>query len=152
MQNFYQFGNLSHLAQALQLEHCFPTLGGWRTHAMRKRKPVTYLRSYRLRWGLSQHELASLLGWKRAEVISRIEKKQRPPTLKFVIGCCILFCTPAAELFPNIWTCVEADLMTRLWDYYEKIQGDPSRKTKKQIELLEHAIERAKERHRKPLL
>ena len=42
--------------------------------------------------------------------------------------------------------------MTRLWDYYEKIQGDPSRKTKKQIELLEHAIERAKERHRKPLL
>jgi hypothetical protein len=38
--------------------------------------------------------------------------------------------------------------MARVWEYYEKIQGDPSRKTKKQIVLLEEAIERAKERSR----
>jgi transcriptional regulator with XRE-family HTH domain len=119
---------------------------------MKIKKPVNYLRSYRLRWGLSQGELAYLLGWKRPEAISRVEKKQRPPTLKLVIGCFILFGTPAAELFPDISARLEADVMARIWNHYEKIQGDPSRRIKKQIELLEDAIERDKERHRKPRL
>jgi transcriptional regulator with XRE-family HTH domain len=116
---------------------------------MRKKNPVNYLRSYRLRWGLQQSELATLLGWHRPEIISRIEKKQRPPTLKMVIACFILFGTPAAELFPDLCSRIEAEVIARIWDYYERIQGDPSRRTKKQIEQLEDASERAKERHRK---
>lgn len=116
---------------------------------MKKKSSVNYLRSYRLRWGLSQGELVYLLGWKRPELISRIEKKQRPPTLKLVIACFVLFGTPAAELFPDISARIEAEVMARIWDYYESIQGDPSRKAKKKIELLEAAIERAKERSRK---
>jgi transcriptional regulator with XRE-family HTH domain len=117
---------------------------------MKTKKSVSYLRSYRLRWGLSQKQLAYLLGWPRSEVISRVEKKQRPPSLKLVIACFILFGAPAAELFPDITAGVEAVVMARLWDYYEKIQGDGSRKTKKQIELLEDAIQRAKERSHQP--
>jgi transcriptional regulator with XRE-family HTH domain len=113
---------------------------------MKSRKPVNYLRSYRLRWGLSQGELAHLLGWKRPEVVSRIEKKQRPPTLKLVIACFILFGTPAAELFPDISASIEIDVMARVQEMYETIQGNPSRTIKRQIELLESAIERADER------
>ena len=113
---------------------------------MKTKKPINYLRSYRLRWGLSQRQLANLLGWRGSEVISRIEKKQRPPSLKLVIACFILFGTPAAELFPDITAGVETLVMARVWDFYEKIQGDPSRKTKKQIELLEEAIKRAEKR------
>ena len=116
---------------------------------MKIKKSVSYLRSYRLRWGLSQGELAHLLGWSRPDVISRIEKKQRPPTLKLVIGCFILFGTPAAELFPDVSARVETEVMSRVWELYEKIQGNPSRKTKTQIELLEDAIERAKQRNPK---
>jgi DNA-binding XRE family transcriptional regulator len=119
---------------------------------MKTKKTVSYLRSYRLRWGLSQKQLAYLLGWPRSEVISRIEKKQRLPSLKLVIACFILFGAAAAELFPDIAAGVEAIVMERIWEFYEKIQGDPSRKTKKQIELLEEAIERAKERSRQPRL
>ena len=115
---------------------------------MKARKPVNYLRSYRLRWGLSQGELAHLLGWKRPEVVSRIEKKQRPPTLKLVIACFILFGAPAAELFPDISASIDADVMARVWEMYEKVQGDPSRKTKIKIELLEGAIQRADQRKR----
>ena len=92
------------------------------------------------------------MGWKRAEVISRIEKKQRPPTLKLVIACFILFGTPAAELFPDISASIETDVMARVWELYEKIQGDPSRKTKIKIELLEGAIKRAEQRKQKPRL
>jgi transcriptional regulator with XRE-family HTH domain len=119
---------------------------------MKTRKPVNYLRSYRLRWGLSQGELAHLLGWKRPEVVSRIEKKQRPPTLKLVIACFILFGAAAAELFPDISASIETDVMARVWELYEEIQGDPSRKTKIKIELLEGAIKRAEQRKQVPRL
>lgn len=115
---------------------------------MKTRTPVNYLRSYRLRWGLSQGELANLLGWKGPEVISRIEKKQRAPTLRLMIACFILFGTPAAELFPDISAGIEMDVMARVQEMYETIQGDPSRKTKRHIELLESAIERADLRKR----
>lgn len=95
---------------------------------MKPKNPRHYLRSYRLRWGLSQSELASLLGWKRSEIISRIEKKKRYPTLRFVMACFVLFGTSAAELFPDIAASVEADVIDRVWDFYEEIQGNPSRK------------------------
>jgi transcriptional regulator with XRE-family HTH domain len=116
---------------------------------MKTRKPLNYLRSYRLRWGLSQGELANLLGCKTAGVISRIEKKLRAPTLKIVMGCFVLFVTPAAEVFPDISGTVETDVMERVWELYEKVQGDPSRKTKTKIELLESIIERAERRMHK---
>jgi DNA-binding XRE family transcriptional regulator len=113
---------------------------------MKAKKPINYLRSFRLRWGLSQGELSNLLGWDRPDVISRIEKKQRLPSLKLVIACFILFGTSAAELFPDISSGVEDMVMARVWDMYESIQGTPSRKTKMKIALLENAIERAEKR------
>ena len=116
---------------------------------MNTRRPLNYLRSYRLRWGLSQGELAILLGCKTAGVISRIEKKLRPPTLKVMIGCFVLFGTPVAEIFPDISGSVEANVMERVWELYEKIQGDPSKKTKAKIEFLEKSIERANQRNHK---
>jgi transcriptional regulator with XRE-family HTH domain len=122
---------------------------GWPTNGMKTRKPSNYLVSYRLRWGLSQTELAHLLGSKSAGVITRIEKKLRAPTLKVMIGCFIIFGTSAAELFPDISASVEADVMDRVWELYEKVQGDPSRRTKMKIELLEGAIDRANERKHK---
>jgi transcriptional regulator with XRE-family HTH domain len=117
---------------------------------VKTRKPVNYLRSYRLRWGLSPGELAQLLGWTGAEVVSRIEKKHRPPTLKLVIACFILFGTAAAELFPDISASIETAVMAQVWEMYEKIQGDPSRKTKAKIELFEAAIKRAEQRKHVP--
>jgi transcriptional regulator with XRE-family HTH domain len=90
------------------------------------------------------------LGWKRAEVVSRIEKKQRPPSLKLVIACFILFGTPAAELFPDISASIEIDVMARVQEMYETIQGDPSKRTKIKIELFEDAIKRAEQRKRTP--
>lgn len=115
---------------------------------MKPRRPINYLRSYRLRWGLSQVELATLLGWDRPEVISRIEKKQRPPSLRLAIACFILFGTQVDELFPDIFTAIDATVMSRVQEMYETVQGDPSRKTKKKIDLFENAIERAEHRKR----
>ena len=115
---------------------------------MNARRPINYLRSHRLRWGLSQQELAYLLGWDRPDVISRIERKQRSPTLPLAMACFILFGTPAPELFPDMSTSIDALVMARVWEMYERIQGNPSRRTKKKIELLEAAIARADQRKR----
>jgi DNA-binding XRE family transcriptional regulator len=115
-----------------------------------KTKNLNYLRSYRLRWGLSQGELAYLLGWSRSEVISRIEMKQRAPSLKLVIACFVLFGVPVTELFPDLSSGIEAEVIARVWEFYEKIQGDPTKRTKKQIELLEGVIERYEQRTSKP--
>ena len=82
--------------------HVFSDQVVGKTRTMNARRPVNYLRSYRLRWGLSQKELAYLLGWDRPDVISRIEQKQRPPTLALAMACFILFDTQAAELFPDM--------------------------------------------------
>ena len=59
---------------------------------------------------------------------------------------------PAAELFPDISASIEIDVMVRVWELYEMIQGDPSKKTKIKIELLEGAIQRAQQRKQTPRL
>ena len=100
---------------------------------MNARRPINYLRSYRLRWGLSQKELAYLLGWDRPDIISRIEKKQRPPNLTLAMACFILFDVQAAELFPDLSAGIEHLMMARVQDLYETIQGDPSRKRRRKL-------------------
>jgi transcriptional regulator with XRE-family HTH domain len=113
---------------------------------MKKEKPTCYLRSYRRRWGLSQKDLAYLLGLKSEAVVSRIEKKLRRPSLKVVIGCFIIFGTSAVDLFPGISQGIEDDVMARVWELYERTQGHPTRRTKMIIELLEDVIGRAEQR------
>jgi hypothetical protein len=69
-----------------------------------------------------------------------------------VIACFILFGTPAAELFPDISVGIETDVMARVWEMYDQIQGHPTRKNKIKIELFEDAIKRAEQRKRAPRL
>ena len=58
-----------------------------------------YLRSYRRKSGLSQREVALLLGWKHGEQLSRYEKRHRLPTLHVALACEAVFDIPAAKLF-----------------------------------------------------
>jgi DNA-binding XRE family transcriptional regulator len=124
--------------------HVFQRLKVLGNTFMKKKKPINYLRSHRQRWGFSQRELANLFGWSRSEVISRIEQKKRLPNLKLIIACFILFGVPVADMFPDIADRVDAIVMAGVWEMYEKIQGNSSKRTKKKIELLESAIARAK--------
>src|SRR5262245_56261558 len=117
-------------ARISQYVACFPTPRGLGNTFMEKRKPINYLRSHRQRWGFSQGELAHLLGRDRSEVISRIEQKKRLPNVEMIIACFILFGVEAAEMFPDIVNGVDAVVMGRVWEMYEKIQGNPSKRTK----------------------
>lgn len=66
---------------------------------MAQAKLPNYLRTYRKRSGLSQREVAFLLGCRSAAKISRYERYFRQPNLETALTYEILFATPARELF-----------------------------------------------------
>jgi transcriptional regulator with XRE-family HTH domain len=113
---------------------------------MTSKKHTSHLRAYRLRWGLSQQELAFLLGRKSAGAISRLEKKLGQPNIDVVMAIFIIFGTQISDLFPGAFDGIEAAVMVRIWELYEKVQGNSSRRTKAKIELLEEAIQRFQRR------
>jgi len=102
----------------------------------------TYLRSFRRRWGLSQPELAFLIGIKNAAVISRLEGLNRSPRLEWAVACAALFGTRAVALFPGLFSQVHEDLLRRTRELYEDLQGNPSKITRLKLDFLEKVIAR----------
>jgi transcriptional regulator with XRE-family HTH domain len=113
---------------------------------MNRKRFASYLRTYRRRWGLSQTELAFLLGFRSGSVVSRLESEKTTVSLGVAFGCFILFGTQPAELFPGLCGGVERIVMARVRELYESVQGNPSRATKFKIELLEDALAREEKR------
>ncbi|HZR82585.1 MAG TPA: helix-turn-helix transcriptional regulator [Candidatus Binatia bacterium] len=66
---------------------------------MAQEKLPNYLRAYRKRSGLSQREMAFLLGCRSAAKISRYERYFRRPNLETALTYEIILNTPARELF-----------------------------------------------------
>jgi transcriptional regulator with XRE-family HTH domain len=59
------------------------------------------LRTHRRTWGLSQRELADLLGMESRAHISRIERGKRSPSFETALACSTLFGVPLGVLFPQ---------------------------------------------------
>ena len=108
----------------------------------------TYLRPYRRRWGLTEPELAFLLGLKSESVISRVERGGRPPTLKIALACQVVFGTPPEELFPGLFEATEQIVRNRAGKLRQKLQGDARSSTATKLELLDDVIARAIRRGR----
>ena len=60
------------------------------------------LRTHRRTWGLSQRELADLLGMESRAHVSRIERGKRSPTLETALACSTLFGVSLGALFPQL--------------------------------------------------
>jgi transcriptional regulator with XRE-family HTH domain len=67
---------------------------------MNQRYPASYLRSHRKRSGLSQMELAALLGYPNEGPVSRHERLYSTPPFRIALGYEVIFGVPASELFP----------------------------------------------------
>lgn len=72
------------------------------------------LRTHRRTWGLSQQELADLLGMESRTHISRIEHGKRTPTMETALACSTLFGVPLGILFPQTAVQIEERLRERL--------------------------------------
>jgi len=69
---------------------------------MKSKRLTTYVRPYRIRWGLSQKDLAFLIGFQSRKAISFLENDKLPPTLAVAIALYIVFGTEHAEMFPAL--------------------------------------------------
>lgn len=67
----------------------------------------SYLRTYRKRSGLSQNELAFLLGCASGAKVSRYERLARRPSLPTVFAYEVILRAPAKDLFAGLYQKVE---------------------------------------------
>lgn len=74
----------------------------------------SYLKAYRQRSGLSQLELAQLLGFASVANISRYENFERVPHLEKALALEMIFDASAGELFPLVTEKVSNDLIYRV--------------------------------------
>jgi DNA-binding XRE family transcriptional regulator len=102
----------------------------------------TYVRPLRRRWALTQRELAFLVGAKSGAVVSRIEGLKRPPSLPVTLACALVFGTAPLELFPDLHSQIHNDVLRRVNELYDELQGNPSKETRIKLDFLETVLAR----------
>lgn len=81
-----------------------------------------YLRAYRKRSGLSQSEVAYLLGAKNGNHVSRFERRKRVPPLETALAFQAVLGTPVSELFAGTYESVAGDVGLRAQDLAAQLQ------------------------------
>ena len=107
------------------------------------RRLKTYLRTFRRRWGLTQTELAFLIGIKSNTLVSRFEELKRTPNLAVAFACEIIFGTSPLELFPGLFDDAQDAVYLRANELYEELQGSSSKATRTKLDFLEGVLSRS---------
>ncbi len=81
---------------------------------MQNDKLDNYLRTYRKKLGLTQREVAFLLGCHGPAKISRYERQGSIPSLETLLAYEVIFQKPARELFAGIYDRVERETLRRV--------------------------------------
>src|SRR2546422_3095102 len=98
---------------------------------MSTHKLENYLRAYRKRSGLTQREVAFLLGCENGAQVSRYEKRRRVPPLRMALACEAVFGVPVAELFAGMRGGVAKEIGKRLLELRSRLQAKNSAGIKK---------------------
>jgi transcriptional regulator with XRE-family HTH domain len=88
-----------------------------------------YLRSHRKRAGLTQREVAFLLGLKARGPVSELEKRHRVPLLRTAVTLEAIFGVPVSELFPGMRQAVDADVEKRLAEFTVLLRAKADKKS-----------------------
>ena len=108
------------------------------------RRPFSiYLRTYRKKFGLTQHEAALLVGMETGQIISRHESKSRTPSFKTAVAYQIVFDVPLRALFPEIVHEVEYQVLKCAISLKEKLRSArPTQRIAHKLRCLDALIER----------
>ena len=88
---------------------------------------ATRLRTLRKRSGLSQEELAHILGFRSKVAISRHERSDSVPDLLTALGYEAIFRVPISELFPGMYQTVAVGIEERLAKMENELHQSTSR-------------------------
>jgi transcriptional regulator with XRE-family HTH domain len=80
------------------------------------------LRTLRRKSGLSQIELARLLGYRTEVPVSRHERSVTVPNLRTALGYEVIFRVPISELFPGLYRSMEAGIEQRIAKMEDQLQ------------------------------
>lgn len=94
---------------------------------MSSRKFENTLRTHRKRSGLSQREVAYLLGWETEAQLSRYERRRVLPRLETVLACQAIFGAPISELFPGPYETIAAAVKRRAQRLASELQTNPGK-------------------------
>lgn len=108
-----------------------------------KRNVLCYLRTHRKIWGLTQEELASLIGFGSATQISRIENGKRAPRVESALACQVIFGIPPKEMFPHAYALVEERVMRNVYKFHLALSKTTSLSGLRKRELLSLSLKRA---------
>ena len=111
---------------------------------MPRRQPKNYLRTLRLKWGLTQPELGTLLGVTKS-AISKYENNTRRVPVDCLIACEIIFGVGPANLLVALRTKVEDALGRRALALYNRIEGRTDAASLKKLILLNGINDRTQE-------
>jgi transcriptional regulator with XRE-family HTH domain len=101
------------------------------------RKKPNYLRSFRKRNGLTQGEMAFLLGCNNPARVSDYERMRRHPSAEIMIRCQAIFGEPVEKLFPVLSEKVEKETKKRARELRDKIgEGNESASAKRKLDFL----------------
>ena len=109
----------------------------------KKENVLCYLRTHRRTWGLTVKEMATLIGFKSASHMSRIEHGKRPPKAEVALACQVIFGIPPSEMFPHVYTVVEDRVMWNLYQLHLAMENSTSLSGLRKRELCELALQRA---------
>ena len=102
----------------------------------------SYLHTLRKQWGLSQPDLASLLGV-TGSAMSRFENRSRRPPAKLIIAADVIFGRGAKDVFPGFYHDVERGIVKRARTQYDRLQSHTDATSRKKLRLLTEIIARA---------
>ncbi len=112
------------------------------TH-MKKKSLPSYIKAERLKWSLSQKQIAVLLGSKGTSHISRHELYQTLPKLETAIAYEIIFGLPLKTLFRGKYEAIEEKVMTHAYRLYLTVENRRDEAGKKKAKLFKEMLGRA---------
>jgi transcriptional regulator with XRE-family HTH domain len=115
------------------------------TFAMSPERLISYLRAHRKRSGLTQKELAFLVGIKSGTQLSRFERLKREPSAEMLIAFMIIFKKPPEELFPHTHDRIMKLVQEQTEQLHETLQGDTRLVVKAKLDTLEAVLRSAED-------
>jgi len=104
---------------------------------------ATYLRRERRTWGLSQKELARLLGFRSRAYVSALERGLAMPSARVLIALSLIFGMNAGQLFPQLTEETEGEVLRSAAALVEAMDADATLRATRKITLLRQIPSRA---------
>jgi transcriptional regulator with XRE-family HTH domain len=110
-------------------------------HMAKPTKFSNYLRANRKRLGLSQEDVAYLLGADSGAKVCRYEQFVREPSLKTALACEAVFQKTTRELLPELYHKIARDVVKRAKALLRKTERlPPGRQRDRKCKALHHII------------